>query len=535
MNQLSNLTTIIEAHVAELNKPGVLSVRPGYKMQDGWPTTQPAIVVIMSQGAAPPVLPAQIEGTPLDIRTATDIEQLRSKQPETYAKLAAHRAEFRDGAFPELDPATEEAPGVAEASARGVEPEAAKPQITYSGPAGTSLTPVTGNLTITCHASPDAGFPTLKSFLSATKSTLTIGLYDFTSAHILEAVQNAMLGKKKLEITLDNPAKNPTADQTDTVTLQTLSDALGEEFVSAWALVRSNKVVPQWIYPTAYHIKVAVRDSEAMWLSSGNWNNSNQPDFDPIGSPSATDQKTATKSDRDWHVVIENAKLAKTYEAFLKHDFDVAKAIEGGPGAGVLSADDDMEVPDVFRVAAKAGFEFHKPLRIENEHMTIIPLLTPDPGVYQPAMLKLLKSATAKVYIQLQYIHPSDKAEDADFKALIDTVIEKIAAGLDVRIIVSQWQQTNGWLERLQAAGVSLDVVKIQNGVHNKGFVVDSKIVALGSQNWSAEGVLRNRDASVIIENAKAASYFEQIFVHDWTRIATKHAQPAAMSATGAE
>ena len=51
MNQLMNLSTIIEAHLDELKKPGIASVRPGYKMQDGWPTKQPAIVVITAQGA----------------------------------------------------------------------------------------------------------------------------------------------------------------------------------------------------------------------------------------------------------------------------------------------------------------------------------------------------------------------------------------------------------------------------------------------------------------------------------------------------
>jgi phosphatidylserine/phosphatidylglycerophosphate/cardiolipin synthase-like enzyme len=94
-----------------------------------------------------------------------------------------------------------------------------------------------------------------------------------------------------------------------------------------------------------------------------------------------------------------------------------------------------------------------------------------------------------------------------------------------VRIILSQWQVSHGWLERLQSAGIDLNVVKIQNGVHNKGFVIDSKVVVLGSQNWSAEGVLRNRDASVIIENETAARYYEQIFLHDWDRIAKQSAE----------
>jgi phosphatidylserine/phosphatidylglycerophosphate/cardiolipin synthase-like enzyme len=62
--------------------------------------------------------------------------------------------------------------------------------------------------------------------------------------------------------------------------------------------------------------------------------------------------------------------------------------------------------------------------------------------------------------------------------------------------------------------------VKIQNGLHNKGFVIDSSVVALGSENWSGDGVLRNRDASVIIANKRAAEYYEKIFLHDWDNIA---------------
>ena len=140
-------------------------------------------------------------------------------------------------------------------------------------------------------------------------------------------------------------------------------------------------------------------------------------------------------------------------------------------------------------------------------------------------MLNLLESAQNTLYIQLQYIHPSARQEDAKFTALLETVTAKIQAGLDVRIILSEAQVSQGWLERLQAAGVDLSAVRIQHGVHNKGFVVDSKIVVLGSQNWSSEGVLSNRDASVLVESATVAEYYQQIFLHDWERLARQRMQ----------
>ena len=105
-------------------------------------------------------------------------------------------------------------------------------------------------------------------------------------------------------------------------------------------------------------------------------------------------------------------------------------------------------------------------------------------------------------------------------------VAERQSAGVDVRIIFSQWEMTSH-LEKLQAAGFDLAQVRIQQGVHNKGIVQDSKAVLISSQNWSADGVLRNRDAGVIIEHAGIAAYFEQIFMHDWTNLARQHALEA--------
>ena len=76
----------------------------------------------------------------------------------------------------------------------------------------------------------------------------------------------------------------------------------------------------------------------------------------------------------------------------------------------------------------------------------------------------------------------------------------------------------------------NLNNVKIQNNVHNKGFVFDHKTVVVSSMNWSGEGVLSNRDAGVIIENATAAAYYEKLFLDDWT---THAEQNPSVSCTG--
>jgi phosphatidylserine/phosphatidylglycerophosphate/cardiolipin synthase-like enzyme len=161
------------------------------------------------------------------------------------------------------------------------------------------------------------------------------------------------------------------------------------------------------------------------------------------------------------------------------------------------------------------NFTFVAPTSVD-EQVTITPLLTPDPEVYQAAMLALINSVQESLYIQLQYIHPTKVPTESKFTELLDALAAKINAGKDVRIILSQFQKPKGGLEALQAAGVSLKNVRIQNKVHNKGFVFDHKKVVVSSMNWSGEGVLANRDAGVVIDNATAAQYYERVFLDDW-------------------
>jgi phosphatidylserine/phosphatidylglycerophosphate/cardiolipin synthase-like enzyme len=518
MNTLDHLIPTIKRNLQKFDQPGVLFVRPGFSLEDGWPTKKEAIVVVTSATAGRLNLPSNIEGTPVEVRPATDLEQFSHDDPARFSQLADHRVELRGSMLSEFSPS---GAGVrADVSAAVASAQQKKPEIGYT-PAAVPLAPVSGTIPMICHVSPDAGWPTLMDFLSGTREHLKVSMYDFTSSHILDLF-DTKLAAAKVQMTLDDPVKNPTADQTDPETVQGLENTLGQRFTSAWALVRSSPEADTWIYPSAYHIKVMVRDSNTVWLSSGNLNNSNQPPIDPIGDPQPTDQATAKRSDRDWHVIIQSPALATTFEAYLDHDFQQATLHKAGGTLATRSLATE-EMPELSSIMAVAigDFTFASPKSII-EQVTITPLLTPDPGVYQAAMLNLINSVRTSLYIQLQYIHPANAVANAKFTDLIDAVAAQINAGKDVRIILSEFQVLKGGLEALQAAGVNLDNVKIQNNVHNKGFVFDNEKVVVSSMNWSAEGVLSNRDAGVIIENATAADYYTNIFLDDWNHHSTK-------------
>jgi hypothetical protein len=507
MNKLDYLIPKIKRNLKQFRKPGILFVRPGFCAEKDWPTKEEAIVAVTARGKKPPKMPREIEGTPVDVRPATELEQFSHDKPEQFSQLADHRAEIRGTSLlPEFDPSTQsvKAPIAPKVAAS----HQTKIPVQYTPPA-VPLNPVSGKIPMICHASPDAGWPTLQAFVAGTKKQLKVSMYDFTSAHILQLFVTK-LSNAKLQLTLDDPPPNPTEDQLDPITIKDLKISLGAKFSSAWALVRSSPEADTWIYPTAYHIKLMVRDSNTVWLSSGNLNNSNQPEIDPIGNPQTSDQTNAQESDRDWHVIIQSPELANIFEAYLDNDFQVATL----HAANLSPTLKQPKVP-LSRPRMIGKFTFAKPASI-NEQATITPLLTPDAGIYQSAILDLINSVQDSLYLQLQYIHPSSDPVNENFTQLIDALAAKIDAGKDVKIILSEFQKLKGGLDALQAAGINLNNVKIQNNVHNKGFVFDHKKVVVSSMNWSGQGVLSNRDAGVIIDNANAAEYYEKIFLDDW-------------------
>ncbi|HTA15204.1 MAG TPA: phospholipase D-like domain-containing protein [Solirubrobacteraceae bacterium] len=513
-----DVNAVIARNLQVFDKPGVLSIRPGFKVTNNWLTSKHSIVAtVLQKVPSPPegeMLPSEVEGVPVDVRQASPEKREEVQNPKAYS--ASLRLTPDTGSVPHFP--DERTPAGAHptrsASAHAQLAAIPKPKLDYSGPAGGTLPTVEAQATIHLSASPDSGWPVLEGFLKQTGESLTVGLYDFTSAHIETTLTAAMAGKQ-LKLVLDHPPQNATADQTDADTVAYLRQALGDDFDQAWALTRLDRQATAWIYPTSYHIKVAVRDRSAFWLSSGNWNNSNQPDIDP--GANAADATAARHRDRDWHVVIEHPQLAGIFEDYILNDLSVARSHNGPPESPGLP----LPPPTGGASETKAFHEFFPSDSITGT-FTFTPLLTPDPGVYVQAIKAMIAGAKQTLYMQFQYIQlpKAGSTTSQGFLELVQTVIDRQNAGVEVKIIMSEYEKA-GYLEQLQAIGLNVvNNVKIQNNVHNKGIIVDGKRVLVSSQNWSTDGTLYNRDAGIIIDSEPAALYFQKIFLHDWQYLA---------------
>ena len=534
---------VIMKNMKLLKKDGVLTARPGYKISRGKVIDKPSIVVTVVKkktGLKPKdKLPAEIGDFPVDVREATPMQLLRSKDPDSYhliqelGPLELHETESNW----ECDMATGKpvAPPSPAVKALVASAKAKKQKVAYTAPAGEPLNPVTGNITITAYSSPDDGYTVLSNFLKGTKKQLTIGMYDFTSGDLLNDVVNTVeAGDKKFTMVLDHPSKNKTAIQTDPVTRQTILNADPNAAIN-WALTDMDPEVTGFIFPSAYHIKVAVRDSTDFWLSSGNFNVSNQPNF-AANDPKRGSFKTA---DRDWHVIVEHKGLAKLFEAYIENDFTVAAEFQASAAQVAQSAKKTAQIKhnrDVHKKvetavkklpkAATPSKGFANPPSVLGKHqvftnvpVTLQPLLTPDPGkpnvtpMYETQIIDLINSGDRSIFVQLQYIS-FPKTRGGDITNIVQALGDAVKRGVDVRIIVSEFQKG---INTEHLADFGLDThLKIMQGVHNKGIVVDTTKVLVSSENWSEQGVSVNRDAGLIIDNADIAAFFEKIFMDDW-------------------
>jgi hypothetical protein len=507
----------------------VVTVRPGY----GYPpagTPVPAVVAAVTPGTAP-VSASELQakfGVAFNVTDATVEEQELARSRQTLAVAFSLPEGPTASAFERL--------------IGGEEAIAFAPPKTgsYGELDPPDLPLVKEKMDVTICVSPEAGWSELQSFLAGTQKRLTVAMYQFTAPHIFAAVSAAVTPPgRELELVLHPvPEKPPKSgvkahdlDEENQV-IDPLEKTLKNRFNMTWATLVT-KAHPDGLWASAYHIKVAVRDGSAVWLSSGNWQSSNQPDVNPFSAtPGHLPAEFQRKYNRDYHAIVVNDRLASIYDTYINRDFKLASA---RAGTAASFAAPDLFVPEeepAEVVAFAAPPELFPPKRV-NRVVSIQPLLTPDN--YAEHALRLIGSAKKSVWFQNQYINFRGTSEDFnEFRLLVGALKQKIDDKLDVRIICRDLMKPES-LDVLVALGFPREVFRFQPACHNKTIIVDGSVVMFGSHNWSNEGVKTNRDASLIFDDAEIAQYLAQVYDYDWNRLATAHLSQKRPRVAGAD
>ena len=489
------------------SQAGVHGVRAGYRFKSGWITDEPAIVIevaeklpfgqVQATGQTP--FPREIMGVGVDVRTAPVAMQMEAIMGED---LLFNERPSRPAGYTE--PAGYKDPGSAVFLGR-----------------------IKETMDAVFHVSPDAGFPNLKAFFGRVKQHLTATMYEWEPGnHISKALEAAMqptgntlrMVTQKRGVTGQDATEKAVAD---------MKERIGDKFTHVWASTSG----PEKVIPNAYHIKVASRDGEEVWLSSGNWKDSNQPE-DP------TVPNILTEHNREWHAIVKNERLATLFQQYIEHDFKQATEFPLPLLEGVAPPNVDFFVPESAFAASRKVVPapaYAAELTIQGEELDIQPLLTPDRDadgnrLFLKTATAMLQRATKRIYIQNQSFALTD-SNNTEFDRFFTVLLERQRALDDVRIIfrdardypqsgVAAKQQE--LIERIKDFGldVSPKSLRLQSKCHTKGIIIDGQEILLGSQNLTNAGSLFNRDASLLVRSPKVAEFYEKIFLFDWEHLA---------------
>jgi phosphatidylserine/phosphatidylglycerophosphate/cardiolipin synthase-like enzyme len=261
---------------------------------------------------------------------------------------------------------------------------------------------------------------------------------------------------------------------------------------------------------------------------------SNQPDAQPAADRERT-LKPLNRFNREWHTVLKSRALAVTFECFLLHDLAAAErnpAEEPAPDHEVFVPEDWLvPEPDLLERRRQARYFSRRVFPLSaNALVRVQPLLTPDN--FLDHVVPLVRSAQRRLFIQnqsLALLDPRDSNEDA-FLELWRAIRERSDAGVDVRMIFRAMpvdeDQARAAKDRLVKFGFRRHTIRVQERCHTKGVIVDSEVVLLGSHNWTNQGTIANRDASLIIRHPEIARYYEEVFLYDWDMLSREPKPP---------
>jgi len=394
------------------------------------------------------------------------------------------------------------------------------------------LEPVTEEITVRAHVSPEYGFDELTAFMEEDCKSWVSAIYEFRGSRIRDLMGARIEAGTKVSLAADfktfADSKDPDLEFDAEKTFAGWAKKFPKRFDRVAVPIGSTGLVQM-----SYHIKVTVRDDDKFWLSSGNWKNtSSQPIISEEQRENSSEEDL--EGNREWHVIVTSPTLAERYRAHIIQDMKRSHDL-GGEEIPVSAKDREplVEVPESLLAELEAKktrrppSRLLKPLEVTGK-IQATPLLTPDHegAVYCEAVLKLIRSAKTSLLFQIPYIGmPGNPKQHRGFiDDLINALTDKLLSLKDARVIL-RGESGKGLSDPAHAAfffkskGVDIDKqVRAIINTHTKGMVVDGKRVLVGSHNWSSMGVTNNRDASLIFENDKLAGYFAEAFEIDWDR-----------------
>lgn len=357
-------------------------------------------------------------------------------------------------------------------------------------------------------ASPDSTYAVTARLLRGAKSSILIGIYDFTASYVRDFLIDAV--KRGVRVTLMLDLDNRKGENE-------LWDSLAQE--GAECIPAPSCASRRARYFPSCHEKVIVIDGEWTLVQSGNYS----PASIPCNTIDGGVRSQFAPGNRDMGIAVHSAPLAQFFTSMLEADIalEVNSVDELPFGPGFEEAP-----PALFDVPAPPGVPprlYHSRTYQPRKPLHVTPVISPDN--YLDVVLPLLANARQSIYIEQQYIRPKGQ----HITRLLEAIYSARQANprLKVRIILAPPQWTGK-----EAETENLDILRAYDFLlgrqvrylnpaffvhcHNKMIIVDRRLTLVSSQNWSDSAVSENREAGLLLDSASLARYYARMFTLDW-------------------
>ena len=348
-----------------------------------------------------------------------------------------------------------------------------------------------GSGSATAFVSPDCSFRVLQGELNTATSSLYINLYQFDNPYLMDLLVDALDRGVDVQLLLEGTP---------------VGGITGEELYIAETIAKSGGEVRFADDPFINHAKYAIIDNETAVVMTENWKTTGVPTNNSFGN-------------RGWGIVLRNEEVADYFTEVFLEDFYRAK--EFAPGLEKTNS--------ITRAIPQGSYAPAFEPRTVTGNFTVIPVLAPDTALSNETILGAIQSAQESIFVQ-QF--SAGRFWSVAPNTFIAALIAAARRGCEVKVLldsrdynVDAWNDNDeavAWLEQvareenlnLEAKLADLDGLGLAK-VHTKGLIMDGKKVIITSLNWNANSG-HNREAGVIVENEEIASFFEDVFFHDW-------------------
>jgi phosphatidylserine/phosphatidylglycerophosphate/cardiolipin synthase-like enzyme len=145
----------------------------------------------------------------------------------------------------------------------------------------------------------------------------------------------------------------------------------------------------------------------------------------------------------------------------------------------------------------------------------IVPVTDSD---YFDSAYNLIRSSSKSVYVMAFHMKYYVNYPESRQNRLVRELIYAKERGVDVKVIVDEYSTDNNAFDILSDNGVEITYDEPDRTTHTKLLIVDGEKVLVGSTNFSYFGLERNREANVLVEDAKTALYFTRYFLDAWEK-----------------